>query len=64
MSVWILDPEPDEVGHDLVLTQYHMTSECTLERFWGVAFIVIGAQPAMAMKSTLFYLTCVAEDNV
>ena len=53
----------EEVGHDVALTQYHMTLECSLERFWRVAFIVIGAQPVMAMKSALFYLTCVAADN-
>ena len=41
-----------------------MTSECSLERFWDVAFSVSGAQPAMAMKSALFILTCVVADSV
>ena len=38
-----------------------MTLECSLEQFWGVAFSVSGAQPAMAMKSSL---TCVVADSV
>ena len=29
-----------------------------------MAFLVIEAQPAMAMKSALFCLTCVVADNV
>ena len=41
-----------------------MTLECSLERFGGVAFLVTGAQPAMAMKSAPFCLTCVVADNV
>ena len=57
---------PEEVGHDVDLdpSQYHMTLECSLERFWGVAFLVIEAQPALAMKRALFCLTCVVADDV
>ena len=55
---------PEEVGYDIGLTQYHMTMECSLERFWGVAFLMTGAQPAMAMKSVPFCLTCEVADNV
>ena len=36
-----------------------MTLECSSEQFWGVAFLVTGAQPAMAMKSAL---SCVVAD--
>ena len=57
-------PYTEEVGHDVDPSQYHMTLECSLERFWGVAFLVIEAQPAMAMKRALFCLTCVVADNV
>ena len=49
----------EEVGHDVAMMQYHMTLECSLEGLWGVAFLVIGTQPVMAMKSTPFSLTCV-----
>ena len=36
-----------------------MTLECSLG---GVAFLVTGAKPAMAMKSAQFCLTCVVAD--
>ena len=57
----------EEVGHDINigLTQYHMTLEYSLEQFRGVAFLVTGAQLAMAIiKSALFCLTRVVADNV
>ena len=58
--IWRDTRKEEEVGHDVGLTQYHMTSECSLEQFLGVAFLVAGAQPALAMKkSALFCLTCV-----
>ena len=38
-----------------------MTLECSLERFWGAAFLVTEVQPAMAMKSAL---TCAVADYV
>ena len=46
------------------LTYYHMTLECSLEQFWGVAFLVTEAQPAMAMTSVPPCLTCIVADNV
>ena len=54
----------EEVRHDVGLTQYHMILKCSLEQFWSVALLVTGAQPAMAMKSAPFCLTCVVGDNV
>ena len=54
----------EEVGNEVALTHNHMTLECSLEEFWGVAFSVSGAQPVMAMKSALFVLTCVVADSV
>ena len=59
-----MEIDPEEVGHDVGLTQCHMTLKCSLERFWGVAFLVLGALLAMAMKSAPFCLTCVVADNV
>ena len=51
-----------EVGRDIVLVQRHMT--LGLEWLWGVTFLVIRAQPAMAMKNALFSLTCVVAENI
>ena len=44
--------------------QYHMTLECSLKQFWGVAFLMTGSLPEMTMKSAPFCLTCVVVDNV
>ena len=54
----------EEVGHDVALMHNHMTLECSLERFWGVAFSVSGVQLTMAMKRAPFILTCVVADSV
>ena len=49
----------EEVGHDVGLTQYHMTLECSLEHFWSVAGLVTGAQPAMGSEEcTVFSHWC------
>ena len=50
--------------HDVGLVQHHMTLECGFGEILGCG--VLTAQPAMAMESAQFCLTCVyvATDNV
>ena len=59
----ILWHQAEEVGHDVGLMQYH-DLRMQFRTIWDVAFLVTGAQPAMAMESTLFCLTCVVVERV
>ena len=57
---WSVSVIPEEIRHDVGLIQYHMTLECSLERFWGVAFLATGAQLYSNdnVECTVFFHLC------
>ena len=62
-SQWSAIVHAKEVGYDVGMMQYHMTLECSLERVWGVVFLVTRVYPVMtwmsrAWCSVLSYYWC------